>query len=224
MAHLTMIDVTEPALPGKYPVVPLRDIVVFPHLVYPLFVGREKSIRAVEHALATDRFLFLAAQRDVQIEDPAPENLYSVGTICLLLRMLRVKEGKLKILVQGICKAEVLDFIQTKAFFMAEVKKAEIEKANSGGAENERLISDVKSKLDKLIFEHGQAFPIDVLAVIENLKEPDKLAHMIAGNIGLDVPRDQEILEIKNPVEKLIFLSNILGEHIRTLRGEKDHS
>lgn len=222
MAHLPLIEGVEPDLPGRFPVLPLRDTVFFPFQITPLFVGRRKSILAVEHALETDRFLFLTAQRDLNIESPTPEDLYTVGAVCLLLRILRVKESdKMKILIQGLRRAEIRTFLQNEPFFMAEVEEKITEISENLGAESQRLMTSVKERLDELIFTYGKPFPADILVVLETLEYPDKLAHLIAANIGLTVAQAQEILETGDPMQKLRKVGGILDERISIFKDEK---
>src|SRR5512136_2839921 len=104
-------------IPGTLPLLAVRDVVVFPNMVLPLFVGRETSVLAIEAALSQERLLFLATQKDQSIENPEPDDIYSVGTVSLILRMLKLPDGRLKILVQGKAKAAIQDFIQERPYF-----------------------------------------------------------------------------------------------------------
>jgi ATP-dependent Lon protease len=211
-------------IPGSLPILPLRDVVAFPDFILPLFVGRERSAKAVEYAIKNDKVVFLTAQRDLNIKDPAVEDLFTIGTIAIILRMMRVPEqgDKMKVLVQGLCKGRILDFIQTQPFLIAAVEKEEKEKSDIKTADAEHLIAAVKEKVDKLVFNYGKKVPADILVVIENLEDSEKLAHLVAANIGLDVSQAQEILEIGNPTQKLIRVGEILDEQIGILKGEKE--
>lgn len=202
----------EPKFPGEYPVLPLRDTVLFPLHIVPLFIGRQKSIGAVEYALATDRLLILTAQKQVNDESPTPEGLYSVGTIGLIMRMLRDKKSpdRLKILVQGICKASILKIIYSEPFYIAALEKKETGKVMENKQVVLDLIASVKEKLDRLIFTSGKKIPTDIMVVIETLEDPEKLANLIAGNVGLAVPQAQEILELDDPIQKLTRVDGIL--------------
>ena len=220
---LTPITYNQAEIPGRLPILPLRDIVVFPDHIFPLLVGRERSVKAVEYAIKSDKLILLAAQRDLSIEDPAVEDMYSVGTIAIILRMIRVPEkgDKMKVLVQGLCKGRACDFIQTQPFLLASVEKDEKEKPDIKKAGAEHLIAAVKEKVDKLIYIHGKTFPPDILVVIENLEDSEKLAHLVAVNIGLDVAQAQEILEIGDPAQKLMRVDYLLNLMINNLKNDK---
>ena len=109
-------------LPEMLPVIPVRDIVVFPYMVIPLFISREKSVRALEEALSGDRLVFLVAQKNLSEEDPATKDLYAIGTVALVMRMLKLPDGKIKILVQGLSKASMKDVLQSKPFLQVKVE------------------------------------------------------------------------------------------------------
>ena len=198
-------------------------MVSFPGLIVPLLVARQKSIRAVEYALKKDKLVFLVAQRDFDIENPDAEDIYSIGTVGIILRTIRVKEtgNKVKVLAQGLSRARILDIIQTEPHWMATFVKEETGKSQCDIVEIEQLVLAVKEKLDQLIFNYGKEFPVEVIAVVENLTDPEQLAHLVAANIRLESFRTQEILEINDPMEKLNRVSEILDEQIVFSRKEK---
>ena len=117
-------------IPASLPLLAVRDVVVFPNMVLPLFVGRETSVMAIEAALAEDRLLFLATQKDQAVENPEPEDIYSVGTVSLILRMLKLPDGRLKILVQGKVKARIEEYVQERPYFSDEKPVAEVVSIN----------------------------------------------------------------------------------------------
>ena len=139
-------------IPDQLPLLPVRDVVVYPYMILPLFVGREASIRAVNEALAKDRLIFLAAQREIADENPAPESIYPVGTIAMIMRMRKLPDGRVKILVQGLMKGTAVDFVQEKPFFVAKVKqiKEKIASREQVEVEAEEPIID-KSKYKGLV-------------------------------------------------------------------------
>lgn len=161
MINLMRLDRIELKIPANLPVLPVRDVVVFPNHILPLFVERPMSIKAVEYALKTDKIVFLIAQRDLNIENPAAEDIYSIGTVGIILRTMRIqeKDNKMKVLFQGLCKARILDFIQSKPFYIANVERQEAKKSEVGMPETQQLILAVKEKLDEAIFKYGKAFP-----------------------------------------------------------------
>jgi len=115
-------------IPDSVPVLPVRDIVVFPYMILPLFVGREMSIKAIEHSLNTNRMVLLLTQKDLSVENPSPEDLFSIGTVVLVMRMLKLPDGRVKILVQGLSKARALNYSQTEPFFTAVIEKVDEQK------------------------------------------------------------------------------------------------
>src|SRR5512147_3344899 len=109
-------------IPDQLPLLPVRDIVVFPYMVLPLFVGREMSIKAIETALEGNRMIFLASQKDINIENPSPSDLYSMGTVGVIMRMLKLPDGRIKILVQGVTRAKTAKFVQKEPYYLVEIK------------------------------------------------------------------------------------------------------
>lgn len=206
----------EAQIPDTIPVLPVRDIVVFPYMIIPLFVGREISIKAIEHALATNRMILLLTQRDLSIENPSTEDLYSVGTVGMIMRMLKLPDGRVKILVQGLSKARVLGFPQSAPFITSNIAKVEEVKPPSLSIEVEAQIRSVKEQLDKAV-SYGKTILPDIMVVIENLEEPGRLADLVASNLGLRTEQAQEIMEITDPVERLRRVSEILVREIELL-------
>jgi ATP-dependent Lon protease len=203
-------------IPQELPVLAVRDIVIFPYMIIPLFVGRDISVKAVEHALNTNRLILLLTQKDFNIEVPEPSDLYNIGTICMIMRMLRLPDGRLKILVQGISKAKALEFYQSEAFYMAKIEKIEDEAIKEITIEHEALIRTVKEQLEKVISLGKNILP-DAMVIIENIDEPGRLADLIASNLGLKSDQAQEILEINNPIERLKKINEILNREIQLL-------
>lgn len=203
-------------IPDILPVLPARDIVVFPYMILPLFVGRDVSIKAIDHALNTNRMILILTQKDLTLESPTPEDLYSIGTICMIMRMLKLPDGRVKILVQGLSKAKALEFTQQEPFFMAKIEKIEEERPTELTLEDEALIRNVKEQMDKAVSLGKSVLP-DVMVVIENIDDPGRLADLIASNIGLKTEQAQEILEIINPIERLKKVSDLLSREIQLL-------
>ncbi|MDI1471352.1 MAG: endopeptidase La [Thermodesulfovibrio sp.] len=203
-------------IPQELPILAVRDIVIFPYMIIPLFVGRDISVKAVEHALNTNRLILLLTQKDFNIEVPEPSDLYNIGTICMIMRMLRLPDGRLKILVQGISKAKAIDFYQSEGFYMAKIEKIEDEVIKEITIEHEALIRTVKEQLEKVI-SLGKNIPPDAMVIIENIDEPGRLADLIASNLGLKSDQAQEILEINNPIERLKKINEILNREIQLL-------
>jgi ATP-dependent Lon protease len=204
-------------IPGELPVLPVRDIVVFPYMILPLFVGRDISIGAVDAALSSeDRKMLLLTQRDVNVELPEPEDLHRVGVVGMVMRTLKLPDGRVKVLVQGITKAKVLEFTKTDEYFSAKIEKIEEVQPPEGTIELEAMIRTVKEQMEKAVSLGKNVLP-DIMVVIENLDEPGRLADLVASNIGLKTEQTQEVLEITDPVERLKKVSDILGREIELL-------
>jgi ATP-dependent Lon protease len=233
MAQVLEKETTQKEIPEVLPVLPIRDIVVFPYMIIPLFVGRQVSIDAIEHALAGNKMLMLLTQRDMSLETPGPKDLFRIGTVGLIMRMLKLPDGRVKILVQGLSKARALEFTQEQPFYKVKIEKLSEEKPKEITIEVEALIRTVKEQLDKAI-SLGKTIIPDVMVVIENLDEPGRLADLIASNLGLKTEQAQEVLEISDPVTRLKRISDILAREIELLmvqqkiqteaRGEIDKS
>jgi ATP-dependent Lon protease len=222
MINPIKLDETKTKIPEKLPVLVLRDVVAFPDLTWPLLVGRQKSVESVKYALRTDKLVILISQKDFNIEDPDEEDIYSIGTVGIILRTMRVREtdDKIKVLVQGLCKVRILDIIETEPHWMATLVKQEASKSQCDISEREQLVLAVKEGLDQLI-NYGKKFPADILAFIENLTDPEKLAHVIAANIGLESIKAQDILEIDDPMKKLKRVKEILDDQISLFKEGK---
>jgi len=206
----------EVQIPDSLPVLPVRDIVVFPYMIIPLFVGREISIKAIDHALSTNRMILLLTQKDLSIENPSVNDLYTIGTVGMIMRMLKLPDGRVKILVQGLAKARVKGFAQPGPFFTADIEKLEEIKPESLSIEEEAQIRSVKEQLDKAV-SYGKTILPDIMVVIENLDDPGRLADLVASNLGLKAEQAQEIMEIGDPVLRLKRVSEILSREIELL-------
>jgi ATP-dependent Lon protease len=202
-------------IPKKLPLLPIRDIVVFPHMVLPLFVGREMSIKAIEVALEGNRMIFLTSQKDINVENPSPSDLYSVGTVGLIMRMLKLPDGRIKILVQGVARAKTLKFLQKEPFYQVEIKTFPEVQAPVN-LETEALMRNVKEQIEKLV-SFGKVILPDIMVVIENVDDPGKLADLAVANMGLKVDQAQEILEIADSAQRIKRINEALGKEIELL-------
>ncbi|KKM63534.1 hypothetical protein LCGC14_1510520, partial [marine sediment metagenome] len=207
-------------IPDVLPVLPVRDIVVFPYMILPLFVGREMSVKAIEESLARDKMILLLTQRDLNVENPTTEELYSVGVVGLIMRMLKLPDGRIKVLVQGLNKARVKEYKKLEPFFEASVEKIEDEPAKDLTIEAEAMIRTVQDLMDKAVSLGKNILP-DVMVVIENLDDPGRLADLVASNLGLKTPQAQEMLDITDPLERLKKISDILGREIELLQVQQ---
>ncbi len=209
-------DKEQVEIPDTLPVLPVRDIVVFPYMMLPLFVGRDVSIKAIDHAMNTNKMILLLTQKDLSVESPLPEDLYSMGTVCMIMRVLKLPDGRVKVLVQGLSKAMAVNFSQKAPFFMAEIKKMAEEMPVEMTIENEALIRNVKEQIDKAV-SLGKAMLPDIMVIIENIDDPGRLADLITPNLGLKTEQAQEILQLYDPIARLRKITEILTKEIQLL-------
>ena len=204
------------SLPETLPVLPVRDIVVFPYMVLPLFVSREKSIKALEEALSKDRLIFLVAQQNLSEEEPSVKDLYQVGTVAIVMKMLKLPDGKIKILIQGLSKASVKEVLHTTPYFSVRVENIKDPFVTEITLETEALMRNVKEHLER-IASYGKLLSPDLMFVLESVDDPGRLADLVASNLDLTVEKAQEILEIFDPIERLKVLSEVLGKEVQVL-------
>ncbi|MEW6247823.1 MAG: endopeptidase La [Nitrospirota bacterium] len=203
-------------IPDQLPLLPVRDIVVFPYMVLPLFVGREMSIKAIEAALAGNRMIFLATQKALDVENPKPDDIHSVGTVGIIMRMLKLPDERIKILVQGLAKGKVEEYIQTEPYYSVRISKVAEAKPPMPSLETEAVMRTVKEQIERIV-SLGKVLIPDVMVVIENLEDPGRLADMVVSNLGLKVDITQRVLEITDPIQRLRQVSDILGQEIEVL-------
>ncbi|MEW6375173.1 MAG: endopeptidase La [Thermodesulfobacteriota bacterium] len=204
------------SLPETLPLLPVRDIVIFPYMVLPLFVSREKSIKSLEEALIKDRLIFLVAQKNLSEEEPSVKDFYQVGTVALIMRMLRLPDGKIKILVQGLSKASLKETIQTTPYFLVRVENIKDPFITEITLETEALMRNVREQLER-IASYGKLLSPDLMFILESVDDPGRLADLVASNLDLTVEKAQEILEILDPVERLKVLSDVLEKEVQVL-------
>jgi ATP-dependent Lon protease len=199
------------------PLLPIRDLVVYPFMILPLFVGRESSILAVEHALnKTDRLIFLSSQKDITAEYPTPAEIYQMGTIAMIMRMRKLPDGRIKILIQGLSKARINEYVQTEPFFQAKISKVESTESGQHDPSLEAFVRNVREQLEKII-AMGKVLSPDILMVLDDIHDPGRLADLVASNLNLPVSEAQMILETLDPSERLKKISDILNREVEIL-------
>ncbi|MGZ5496160.1 MAG: endopeptidase La, partial [Candidatus Aminicenantales bacterium] len=203
-------------VPPKLPVLLLRDVVIFPYMIAPLFVGREKSKNAIDVALSTNRMILLLTQKDMEVEDPKREDVYDVGTVALIMRMLKLPDGRVRILAQGLLRARVEGFEEEGAHIMAEVTVLPEPDKPEKNLETEALIRNVRSGLERAA-SLGKNLPPEVLIIASNVDEPGRLADLTASNLELKVEDAQAILEIVDPVKRLKKVFELLTRELEIL-------
>jgi ATP-dependent Lon protease len=201
------------AIPEMLPLLPVRDIVVFSYMILPLFVGREGSLQAVNDAMGSHKLLFLATQKKAGDEEPTPEEIFRVGTVARIMRMLKLPDGRVKILVQGAAKGAIQKFIPHGAGFQVRVERLEDLQPEELTAEIEALMRSVKESSEKILNLKGMASP-DVMAILEAIDEPGRLADLVASNLKLKVEDAQKILETLDPVERLRSVNELLNKEL----------
>lgn len=198
------------------PLLPIRDLVVYPFMILPLFVGRESSIQAVEEALNnSDRLILLSSQKDMNSEEPTPDEIYNLGTVAMIMRMRKLPDGRIKILVQGLSKAKITNFENTKPFFKVKVEKVEAPSFEES-PETQALMRSVRENLEKVI-NIGKVLSPDILMVLEDIQDPGRLADLVASNLNLRVEQGQTILETLDPSQRLDQINQILTKELEIL-------
>jgi len=203
-------------IPKNLPILLLRDIAVFPYMVVPLFVGREKSKKAIDNSLSSQRMILLLTQKDLEIEEPRREDVYELGTVALIMRMLKLPDGRVRILVQGIVRAKIESFEEDKPFHSADIKVIHEPEKVEKTIEVKALIRNVRSGLEKAASLGKDILP-EVLVIATNVEEPGRLADLAAANQDLKVNEAQEILEIVDPVKRLRKVYEFLAQEIELL-------
>jgi ATP-dependent Lon protease len=199
-------------IPDVIPLLPIRDIVIYPYMMLPLFVGRDISIRSVEEALSRDRLIFLVAQRNAQEDNPAPDDIYRIGTVASILRMLKLADGRVKILVQGMAKGEVENFVREKPFFEVKIRKIVEHPIQEVSVEVEALMRNVKEKIEQIL--NLKSLPPEIVMVTDNVSEPGVLADLVASNLRLKIEDSQGILEISDPMNRLKKVNELLSREL----------
>ncbi len=201
-----------------YPVLPLRDIVVFPHMIVPLFVGRDKSVRALEDVMQDDKQILLVAQKNAAQDDPTPADIFSMGTIGTVLQLLKLPDGTVKVLVEGGQRSRVLRYNDNEDFFQAYAEV--VEEEGGDDREVEALSRTAVSQFEQYI-KLNRKIPPEVLVSINQIDEASKLADTIASHLNLKIPEKQELLEIHNTRERLEKIYSYMEGEIGVMQVEK---
>jgi len=203
---------------GTYPVLPLRDIVVFPHMVVPLFVGREKSIRALEEVMRADNQILLVTQREAGDDDPKPERLFTIGTLATVLQLLKLPDGTVKVLVEGTARAEIETFTDRADFFEAEA--AEVAEPTYDETEAQALSRSVVSEFENYVKLNKKISP-EVISAVGQIEDHAKLADTVASHLVVKIPVKQEILGTASVIERFEKVLGIMNGEISVLQVEK---
>jgi len=202
----------------RYQMLPLRDVVVFPHMVLPLFVGREKSINALEEAVQSGKQIFLAAQHDAADDDPAPENIFGIGTVANILQLLKLPDGTVKVLVEGVSRAGIVNYVETEDSFVVDA--APIAEGEFDEREGEVLMRTVTSEFEQYV-KLNSKIPPEVLTSLSGIEDPGRMADTIAAHLTLRNDEKQKILELGDVGERLEHILGIMESEIDLLQVEK---
>lgn len=203
-------------VPKELPILMLRDIVVFPYMVIPLFVGREKSKNAIDHALSTNRMILLLTQKNMEIEEPRRSDIYNVGTVALIMRMLKLPDGRMRILAQGLVRAKIKSLDENKPYYTAEVQVIPEPEEAEKSIEVEALVRNTRTGLEKAS-SLGKDIPPEVMILSANIDEPGRLADLTAANLELKVNEAQRILEIEDAFQRLKKVFELLTRELELL-------
>jgi len=203
-------------VPSELPVLMLRDIVVFPYMVVPLFVGREKSKEAVDFALSSQRMILLLSQKDMEIEDPKKSDVYTVGTVALVMRMLKLPDGRIRILAQGLVRAQVEELYEDKPYYSAKIKALHEPQESDKTIEAEALIRNVRDGLEQAS-TMGKNISPEIMIIAANVEEQGRLADLTAANLDLKVKEAQDLLEMVDPQPRLHKVYELLTKEVELL-------
>ncbi|WP_226782346.1 endopeptidase La [Oceaniglobus trochenteri] len=205
-------------LSQSYPVLPLRDIVVFPHMIVPLFVGRDKSVRALEEVMADDKQILLSSQIDPSIDDPTTESIYEYGVLANVLQLLKLPDGTVKVLVEGRSRVRITDYVENDRFFEAN---AEILEEVMGDEETvAALVRSVSEEFERYA-KVKKNIPEEALSAVSDTREPEKLADLVAGHLGVEVNQKQELLETLSVADRLEKIFGLMQGEMSVLQVER---
>jgi ATP-dependent Lon protease len=205
-------------LSSSYPVLPLRDIVVFPHMIVPLFVGREKSVRALEEVMADDKQILLSSQIDPTVDDPDTDGIYRVGVLANVLQLLKLPDGTVKVLVEGKSRVKITEFIENPAFFEARATRLDEEMGDTASVE--ALVRAVGEEFERYA-KVKKNIPEEAMSAVSETREPARLADLVAGHLGIEVAQKQELLETLTVAERLEKVYGQMQGELSVLQVEK---
>jgi ATP-dependent Lon protease len=200
------------------PVLPLRDIVVFPHMIVPLFVGREKSVKALEQVMQEDKQILLITQKSPSEDDPGADDLYMAGTVGTILQLLKLPDGTVKVLVEGSERVQIIKYLDEKDYLEAEMRSLEDE--TPWNEELEALSRAVVAEFEQYV-KLNKKIPPEVIVSVNQIEEPSKMADTIAAHLALKIEDKQELLEISNTGDRLDKIYNFMEGEIGVLQVEK---
>lgn len=210
ITNLLEIDGQEPIeIPEVLPLMPVRDVIVFPSMIIPLFIGREASVAAINEALASDRLIFLVTQKDISEENPSKDGLYKTGVVAMIMRTLQLPDGRLKVLGQALVKGTIKEFLQEKPCFRVRMETVRDKEPAEISVKVEALIRNVRDQAEKLFNLKG-IFTPEMGAILKGVEEPGRMADIVASNLNLKSAEAQRLLEMTDPLARLQDVNNLL--------------
>ena len=200
-------------IPEDLPVMAVRDVVVFNYMIIPLFVGRPASVSAVSEAMARDKLLMLVTQKDAAIDEPGIEDIFHVGMVCMIMRTLKLPDGRLKVLVQAIRKGRIKEFVQETPHYIGKVELVEDLELEEVSVEVEALMRNVREQTEKILSLKG-IMSSDLMVILGNVEEPGRLADLVISNLQLKVSESQSVLETFDPVKRLRKVAEYLQKEL----------
>lgn len=200
------------------PVLPLRDVVVFPYMMVPLFVGRDRSIKALDVAMAADKQVLLVTQKNATEDQPTQDTIHEIGTIATVLQLLKLPDGTVKVLVEGVRRGKIVRFLESQAYFLADVEF--IDDVGTQGRENEILIRSIKSQFDQYV-KLNRKIPSEIAASVLAIDDPSRLGDIVTAHVGLKLEDKQTLLELTDVTKRLEKLMAFLENEIDLLQVEK---
>ena len=212
---------TEVKIPKTLPVLPLRDMVVYPFIISPLSIARETSIKAVDTALSENRMVLLLAQKDKDLNEVGGVDLHRIGTVAVIMRMLKLPDNRIRVLVQGVCRAKVDEYVTGRPFLVSKIERIVEPPVDADSIEREALMRGAKKALERSS-SLGKTIPSEVMVIANNLEDPGRLADLLASNLELRVDDAQNVLETIDPLQRLKKVSQLLKREIDMLAMQQE--
>jgi ATP-dependent Lon protease len=200
-------------IPDTLPMMAVRDVVIFNYMIIPLFVGRPSSVEAVGEALKKDKLLMLVTQKDSTQDNPDSADLYSVGMVCMVMRTLKLPDGRLKVLVQAVSKARILEYEKTEPFYQVKIEVLQEKEPEKITVKIEALMRTVREQTEKIMSLRG-TLSVDLMTILNNIEEPGRLADLVGSNLRLKIAESQAILEEIDSVARLKLVNNLLTKEL----------
>ncbi len=208
-----MTEIEETEIPEVLPMMAVRDVVIFNYMIIPLFVGRTASVNAIQESLSGDKLLLLVTQKDSSVDEPGQDDIYKVGMVCMIMRTLKLPDGRLKVLVQALHKAQVKKIVQETPYFTAKIELLSEGKASEISVETEALMRTVREQTEKILSLKG-VVSSELMLILNEIEEPGRLADLVVSNLRLKTAESQKVLETIDPVERLKKVAESLNKEL----------